>query len=113
MAGRFRGVSLFTGPSQREPVNAGRADYVPIFLSVTQLLDPKERNKAAWLASATAFLVISMFAIGGRSVLEYLNISVPALQGAGGLMLLLVALQLLYGRGASEDAYAVASPEER
>src|SRR5690606_36443444 len=33
MAGRFRGVSLFTGPSQREPVNAGRADFVPIFLS--------------------------------------------------------------------------------
>ncbi|WKW12657.1 hypothetical protein Strain138_001956 [Pseudogemmatithrix spongiicola] len=33
MAGRIRGVSLFTGPSQREPVNAGRADYVPIFLS--------------------------------------------------------------------------------
>ncbi|MBA3852903.1 MAG: 4-hydroxybutyrate CoA-transferase [Gemmatimonas sp.] len=33
MTGRFRGVSLFTGPSQREPVNAGRADYVPIFLS--------------------------------------------------------------------------------
>ncbi|MBX3132614.1 MAG: acetyl-CoA hydrolase/transferase family protein [Gemmatimonadaceae bacterium] len=33
MQGRFRGVSLFTGPSQREPVNAGRADYVPIFLS--------------------------------------------------------------------------------
>ena len=65
---------------------------VPIFLSVTQLLDTKERHKAAWLASATAFLVISMFAIGGRTVLEYLNISVPALQGAGGLMLLLVAL---------------------
>jgi acyl-CoA hydrolase len=33
MQGRFRAVSLFTGPSQREPVNAGRADYVPIFLS--------------------------------------------------------------------------------
>jgi len=33
MAGRFRSVSLFIGPSQREPVNAGRADYVPIFLS--------------------------------------------------------------------------------
>ena len=30
---RFRSVSLFTGPSLREPVNAGRADYVPIFLS--------------------------------------------------------------------------------
>ncbi len=33
MEGRFRSVSLFTGASMREPVNAGRADYVPIFLS--------------------------------------------------------------------------------
>lgn len=32
-AGRLRTVSLFTGASLREPVNAGRADFVPIFLS--------------------------------------------------------------------------------
>jgi acyl-CoA hydrolase len=32
-SGRIRAVSLFTGPAMREPVNAGRADYVPIFLS--------------------------------------------------------------------------------
>jgi hypothetical protein len=31
--GRFRSVSLFTGANMREPVNAGRADFVPIFLS--------------------------------------------------------------------------------
>jgi 4-hydroxybutyrate CoA-transferase len=30
---RFRSVSLFTGPDLREPVAAGRADFVPIFLS--------------------------------------------------------------------------------
>lgn len=30
---RFRSVSLFTGPAFRGPVNEGRADYVPIFLS--------------------------------------------------------------------------------
>ncbi len=33
MEDRFRSVSLFTGASMREPVNAGRADYVPVFLS--------------------------------------------------------------------------------
>jgi 4-hydroxybutyrate CoA-transferase len=33
LEGRFRSVSLFTGPALREPVAAGRADYVPIFLS--------------------------------------------------------------------------------
>jgi 4-hydroxybutyrate CoA-transferase len=31
--GRFRAVSLFTGPSLRAPVNEGRADFVPVFLS--------------------------------------------------------------------------------
>src|SRR5690242_3334267 len=31
--GRIRSVSLFNGPSMREPVADGRADFVPIFLS--------------------------------------------------------------------------------
>ncbi|NUQ10911.1 MAG: acetyl-CoA hydrolase/transferase family protein [Gemmatimonadaceae bacterium] len=31
--GRVRSVSLFNGPSMRDPVNEGRADFVPIFLS--------------------------------------------------------------------------------
>lgn len=84
----------------------------PIFLSVTQNLTEKERHKAAYLAIGTAFLVISMFAIGGQSVLDYLNVSVPALQGAGGLLLLLVALQLLYGKS-EENSYQAATPEQR
>lgn len=33
LEGVFRSVSLFTGPALREPIAAGRADYVPIFLS--------------------------------------------------------------------------------
>jgi multiple antibiotic resistance protein len=86
---------------------------VPIFLAVTQRLSEKERHKAAFMAVGTAFCVISMFAIGGRTVLDYLHVSVPALQGAGGLLLLLVALQLLYGNGNTEDNYEVASPEQR
>jgi len=86
---------------------------VPIFLAVTQRLSDKERHRAAVLAVGTAFFVISLFAVGGRTVLDYLHVSVPALQGAGGLLLLLVALQLLYGKGGSEDTFEVASPEQR
>lgn len=33
MAGRIRSISLFNGPALRAPVNDGRADFVPIFLS--------------------------------------------------------------------------------
>jgi len=84
----------------------------PIFLSVTKNLSDRERHRAAYLAVATAFAVISLFAIGGQSILNYLNVSVPALQGAGGLLLLLVALQLLYGKG-HEDSFEVASPEQK
>ncbi len=85
---------------------------VPIFLSVTRQLSAKERHRAATIAISTAFLVIAMFAVGGQTILDYLNVSVPALQGAGGLLLLLVALQLLYGKG-GDDGYIEASPEQR
>jgi multiple antibiotic resistance protein len=85
---------------------------VPIFLAVTRQLSEKERHKASYIAVATAFLVIAMFAIGGQTILSYLNVSVPALQGAGGLLLLLVALQLLYNKG-GDDGYVEATPEQR
>jgi multiple antibiotic resistance protein len=85
---------------------------VPIFLAVTKRLSEKERHRAAFLAVGTAFLVIALFAIGGQTILDYLNVSVPALQGAGGLLLLLVALQLLNGKSAA-DSLEVATPEQR
>lgn len=67
---------------------------VPIFLAVTRQSNNKERHGAAGLAICTAFSVIMLFALGGQTILDYLHVSVPALQGAGGLLLLLVAMQL-------------------
>lgn len=84
---------------------------VPIFLSVTRGMTEKERHRAALVATATALLVISLFALLGRQILDYLNVSIEALQGAGGLLLLLVSLQLL--RGDDHDESVEASPEER
>ena len=75
---------------------------VPIFLSVTRRLSPRSRNRAALVAVATAAAVIGAVALIGRQVLDYLDVSVPALQGAGGLLLLLVALELLTGSETDE-----------
>lgn len=83
---------------------------VPIFLAVTRRLEDRERNRAALLAVLTALLIIVGFALLGEQVLDYLNVSLPALQGAGGLLLLLVALQLLTGE---ESAAFEASSEQR
>ncbi|MEX0868870.1 MAG: MarC family protein, partial [Nitriliruptoraceae bacterium] len=75
---------------------------VPIFLSFTRRFTPAERNRAALVAVVAAALIIAVFAAVGQQVLGYLHVSVPALQGAGGLLLLLVALELLTGRDAAD-----------
>ncbi len=76
---------------------------IPIFLGLTGRLDARRRQQAAWQAVAVAFGVITVFAVFGQVILDYLNISLPALQGAGGLLLLLVSLQLLTGKEDSPE----------
>jgi multiple antibiotic resistance protein len=71
---------------------------VPIFLALTSRMSPTERSAAALRASLVALGVIAAFAVFGQRILDYLHVSLAALQGAGGLLLLLVALQLLTGQ---------------
>ena len=71
---------------------------IPLFLALTRSLPDRLRRRAAGQAVLVALGVIVTFALFGRSILAYLHISLPALQCAGGLLLLLVALELLTGR---------------
>jgi multiple antibiotic resistance protein len=70
---------------------------VPVFISMTTSASGRERNRAAWQAVLVAGLVIATFALFGQQILLYLDISLPSLQAAGGLLLLVVALDLLRG----------------
>lgn len=79
---------------------------VPVFLSLVGRRTPGARAKAARQAVLVSFLVISLFAVAGQVILAYLGIGIPALQGAGGLLLLLVALDLVGGRGTTEPETA-------
>ncbi len=71
---------------------------VPIFIALTSSMTADQRVRAARQAVLVAFGVIVAFAVFGRALLGYLHVSLPALQGAGGLLLLLVALELLTGK---------------
>ena len=71
---------------------------VPVFLALTSQMEPAQRNRAARQAILVAFGVIVVFALLGQKLLAYMGISLPALQASGGLLLLLVSLQLLTGK---------------
>ena len=70
---------------------------MPIFLSLVSKFAPEQQRRLAWKTASVSLLLIVIFALFGQFILDYLKISLPALQGAGGLLLLLVALDLLTG----------------
>ncbi|HEV7888027.1 MAG TPA: MarC family protein [Acidimicrobiales bacterium] len=68
---------------------------VPVFLSMTRSYSPGRRRRAAGQASLVAAGVILAFALFGQGILRVLGISLTSLQVAGGLLLVLIALELL------------------
>jgi multiple antibiotic resistance protein len=75
---------------------------VPVFLALTGTMTSRDRVRAGTQAVLLALSVIVGFAVAGQTLLDYLHVQLPALQGAGGLLLVLVALELLTGK--SDDA---------
>ena len=68
---------------------------VPLFLGLTGGRTNRTRRRLAWQAVLVSLAVITLFALLGQQILAYLGIGIPALQGAGGLLLAIVALELL------------------
>lgn len=70
---------------------------IPVFLSLTSGMEDRQRARAAYLAVAVAAAVVLGFAVFGELLLDYLNVSLEALMIAGGVLLFLVALEMLRG----------------
>jgi multiple antibiotic resistance protein len=70
---------------------------IPIVLVLTKGMDNKQRNKVVDKAFLVAIAVLLVFAFAGQLILNYLEISMGSLRVAGGLLLLLIALQMLQG----------------
>ncbi len=75
---------------------------VPVYLSQTQHLQKKQRRLVALKAIAIATGVLLFFLIGGQILLEAMEIPLPAFQAAGGLVLLLFALTMIFGESKPE-----------
>ena len=68
----------------------------PLFLVVTKGLNAKDKNKVAFEGVLIATIVLLFFAFFGNYVLKYLGISFPSFTIAGGVILFLIALEMLF-----------------
>lgn len=79
---------------------------VPLFLSLTREDTVERRRRAALQAVCVAGGVILVFAVFGQTLLDLLGISLESLQVAGGLLLALIALDLLRPESGAEERRA-------
>jgi multiple antibiotic resistance protein len=70
----------------------------PIFLVVTEHLNAKEKIKTALHGTFIATLILLFFGLLGNSILAYLKISFPAFTIAGGIILFIIALEMLFDK---------------
>lgn len=70
-----------------------------IYLDLTQNHSTRERRKVARTSSLTVFIVITLFALAGGTILKILNISVGSFQVGGGILVLLIAISMMNDNG--------------
>lgn len=65
------------------------------FLSMTMERTPKEQKTIAKKACITALVILLVFALGGKFIFQLFDITIPALRIAGGIVLFIVALDMI------------------
>lgn len=76
---------------------------VPVFIAVTSQYSEKAKRAIALKATVTAAAILLFFAIAGEIILTSMAIELSAFQIAGGIVLFLFALTMIFGEGKSEE----------
>lgn len=85
----------------------------PLFVALTNGMDTRTRHAIARRATLTALGVLTLFALFGHTLLDFMGISLSAFRIAGGLLLFLTALDMLFERRSKRrkgQAHADADP---
>ncbi len=70
---------------------------IPVFLAVTKDYDSRGRRRVALIATLVSALVLLAFVVGGEYLLAAMNIPRSAFQVAGGIVMFLFALSMIFG----------------
>jgi MarC family membrane protein len=78
---------------------------LPIFISVMRAVDPARRTTVAVREVVIAFAVLLAFMFAGQGFLSLMHLSERSLEVAGGVILLIIAIRMIFGSSGG-DAYA-------
>ena len=81
---------------------------VPIFISATDGWNRKEKLRTANVVTVTVFLVLLTSALFGDGILEFFSITIPSFQVGGGILILLIAINMLHAK----QSHSKQTPEE-
>jgi len=82
---------------------------IPTFLSLTEGMDPEKRHKIVRQSIITVLILAVILSIGGSFILEFFRVSIFSLQIGGGVLLMVIAIDMLSGLPRTK---AVESQEE-
>ena len=84
----------------------------PIFAALTRGFSEKHKRESAIRGTMLGALILFLFALAGDVLLEALGIGLPAFRIAGGLLLFLLALDMVFARPSGMRATTVREQEE-
>ncbi len=84
---------------------------VPLFIALTQGMDADHRRRMARRACIIAFILLTLFGLLGEALLGFIGISMPAFRIAGGILLFLTALDMLFERRTQRREGQQADPD--
>jgi multiple antibiotic resistance protein len=90
---RFVATAFATAFTIIDPIG-----MIPMTLGSTSRMSPQRRNQVIDQAVIVAAGVIVFMGVVGRLILDYLGITLPAFTIAGGILLFLIAIDMLFAR---------------
>ena len=87
----------------------GPVEAAVLFATLTPKMSRPERAAIAIRATAIATLLLLVFTLLGQPLLYELGVTIPALQTAGGIVLLIISLDMIFARPTS--AFKLTQPE--
>jgi multiple antibiotic resistance protein len=88
----------------------GPVETAVLFATLTPKMERWERTAIALRATAIATVILVTFTLLGQPLLDQLGVTIPALQTAGGIILLIIAIDMIFARPTS--AFKLSEPED-